>query len=53
MNVEEAIKAYTDKFGGFPYFLFLSAPNDKIVESVESALENDKEIEAEDLKVDY
>lgn len=44
MTVEEAIKVYTDKFGGFPYFLFLGDPNDKIVEVVESALKNDKEI---------
>ena len=53
MTDEEAIKMYTDKFGGFPYFLFLGAPDEKIVEAVEKALNTGKEIEAENPNADY
>lgn len=53
MTVDEAIKMYIDKFGGFPYFLFLGAPDEKIVEAVENALNTGKEIEAENPNADY
>lgn len=45
---KDAINAYTERFGGFPYFLFMGAEEDVIIDSVVNALELDREIEAED-----
>ena len=45
---EDAINAYTERFGGFPYFLFMGAEEDVIIDAVVKALETDREIEAED-----
>lgn len=42
--MNEVIEAYKNKFGGFPYFLFLCADSDKIIEAVEKALETGEEI---------
>ncbi len=53
MTVDEAITRYIEKFGGFPYFLFLGAPEEKIIEAVEDALKNGKEIEIENPDADY
>lgn len=47
MTRDEAIKAYSDKFGGFPYFLMMGADDDYVVERVEEALRTGKEIEPE------
>ena len=45
---EDAINAYTERFGGFPYFLFMGAEEDVIIDAVVKSLETDREIEAED-----
>ena len=45
---EDAINAYTERFGGFPYFLFMGAEEDVIIDAVVKALETDREIEAEE-----
>ena len=45
---EDAINAYTERFGGFPYFLFMGEEEDVIIDAVVKALETDREIEAED-----
>ena len=45
MTRDEAIKAYTNKFGGFPYFLMMGAPDNAIVEAVEKSLKTEQEIE--------
>lgn len=45
MTADEAIDAYTERFGGFPYFLFMGAEDEIIVESVERALETGEKIE--------
>ena len=45
---EDAINAYTERFGGFPYFLFMGAKEDVIIDAVVKALETDREIEAEE-----
>ena len=45
---EDAISAYTERFGGFPYYLFMGADGDHIISEVVKALELDREIEAED-----
>ena len=44
----DAINAYTEHFGGFPYFLFMGAEEDVIIDAVVKALETDREIEAEE-----
>ena len=43
-----AINAYVERFGGFPYYLFMGAEEDVIIDAVVKALEADREIEAED-----
>ena len=45
---EDAINAYVERFGGFPYFLFMGSEEDVIIDAVVKALETDREIEAED-----
>lgn len=45
---EDAISAYAERFGGFPYFLFMGAEEDVIIDAVVNALETDREIEAEE-----
>ena len=45
---EDAINAYVERFGGFPYYLFMGAEEDYIISEVVKALETDREIEAED-----
>ena len=45
---DDAINAYTERFGGFPYFLFMGAEEDVIIDAVVKALETDREIDAED-----
>ena len=45
---ENAINAYTERFGGFPYFIFMGAEEDVIIDAVVKSLETDREIEAED-----
>lgn len=45
---DDAISAYTEHFGGFPYYLFMGAEEDVIIDAVVKALETDREIEAEE-----
>ena len=45
---DDAISAYTERFGGFPYYLFMGAEEDVIIDAVVNALETDSEIEAEE-----
>lgn len=45
---DDAINAYTERFGGFPYYLFMGADGDYIISEVVKALELDREIEAEE-----
>ena len=45
---DDAISAYTERFGGFPYYIFMGAEEDVIIDAVVKALETDREIEAED-----
>lgn len=47
MTREEAIEAYTDKFGGFPYFLMMGASDEAVITAVEKALKSGEEIEPE------
>ena len=50
---EDAINAYVERFGGFPYFLFMGAEEDVIIDAVVKALELDRMIEVEDDEVMY
>lgn len=45
---DDAINAYADRFGGFPYYLFMGAEEDVIIDAVVKALELDREIEAKE-----
>lgn len=45
---DDAVSAYTERFGGFPYYLFMGADGDYIISEVVKALELGREIEAEE-----
>ena len=51
MTREEAIEAYTEKFGGFPYFLMMGASDKAVVAAVEKALKLGEEIEPEEDRI--
>ena len=53
MTKNEAIKKYIEKFGGFPYFLFLGASDEEIISSVTEALESGLEIKVQNKDADY
>ena len=48
MTREEAIKAYTEKFGGFPYFLMMGTSDEAVITAVKKALKSGEEIEPEE-----
>ena len=50
---DDAINAYTERFGGFPYFLFMGAEEDCIISEVVKALELDRKIEPKNDEVTY
>ena len=50
---DDAINAYTERFGGFPYYLFMGAEEDVIIDDVVKALETDRMIEPENDEVIY
>lgn len=53
MTVQEAIDKYIEFFGGFPFFLFLGAPDEQIITAVEKSLKSGKEIEVDNKDADY
>lgn len=53
MTSKEAIEKYIEKFGGFPYFLFLGADEERIVKAVNDALEKGEKIKAENKETEY
>lgn len=53
MTKDEAIKAYEEKFGGWPAFLLMGASDEYIVAALTKCLETGKELEAEDPDADY
>ena len=48
MTREEAIKAYGDKFGGFPYFLMMGVPDEVVLAAVEKSLRTGEGIKPEE-----
>ena len=48
MTADEAIRLYTEKFGGFPAFLFMGASDEVIIGKVQEAIKTGQEIEAPD-----
>ena len=52
MTSEEAISKYVEKFGGFPYFLFLGADDETIIGAVEEALSTGEKIKAKNPDAD-
>ena len=49
----DAISAYAEHFGGFPYYLFMGAEEDVIISEVVKALETDRMIEPKNNEVIY
>ena len=50
---DDAISAYIERFGGFPYYLFMGSDDDVIIDSVVNALETDRMIEPKNDEVIY
>ena len=48
MKVEEVIKAYEDKFGGYPAFLLMGADDETIIRKLTKCLETGEELEPEE-----
>ena len=48
MTVEEVIKAYEERFGGYPAFLLMGADDAVIIEKLTKCLEDGKELEQEE-----
>lgn len=44
--IGDLIKMYVQKFGGFPYFLFMGASDESIKEAILESLKTGKEISA-------
>lgn len=44
MTREEAIAAYTEKFGGFPHFLMMGTSDEAVITAVKKALKSGEEI---------
>lgn len=53
MTVEEAIKEYTERFGGFPTHLMLGAEDRYLIWQVQRALRTGDEIEPPTDEDDY
>ncbi len=53
MTRKEAIELYTQKYGGFPYFLFLGAEDETVVKAVEEALSKGEKIKVQNKDSDY
>ena len=46
MTKQEAIKAYTEKFGSYPSFLFMGATDNYIIKTIEAALKSGEAIKS-------
>lgn len=53
LTKEEAIKLYSDKFGGFPSFLMMGASDENIIKAIMHSLETGEEITADNKDYDY
>ena len=51
MTRDEAVAAYTDRFGGFPWFLFMGAGDEELVRRVEEALRDGEPVRPEEGRV--
>lgn len=50
MTADRAIDLYVDKYGGFPYFMFMGASDEAIIEAVKKALDSGEEIVVEHIE---
>ncbi|MDO4649174.1 MAG: hypothetical protein Q4B26_11040 [Eubacteriales bacterium] len=53
MSADEAIDMYIEKFGGFPFFMFMGADDSMIIEAVKKAIETGKPIAVKVDNEDY
>lgn len=44
MTLKQLMETYVKKYGGFPHFLYMGAPDDVIMKDIRNALKNDKEL---------
>lgn len=50
MTADKAIDLYVEKYGGFPYFAFMGASDETIIEAVKKALDTGAEIVVEQIE---
>lgn len=50
---EQAERAYADRFGGFPSYLLMGAPDERVVGEVRHALRTGRAIRAAEPGADY
>ena len=48
MSYKEAIELYTNKFGGFPYFLCMGMSDSDVVEAINKSISSGEEIGPEE-----
>lgn len=53
MTADEAIDLYIERFGGFPYFMFMGAEDSIIIDAVKNSLDNDTPIAIKIENEDY
>lgn len=52
-TAEKAEAAYSERFGGWPYFLLMGADDDEVVWLARKALRTGREIDADEAEGDY
>lgn len=53
MSVDEVIKAYEEKFGGYPAFLLMGASDEEIISALTECIESGEELKPFDPDADY
>lgn len=51
MSITEAIKAYTEKWGGYPAFLMMGMSDEEAAKKLQEAVESNEEIKPEEGKI--
>jgi hypothetical protein len=51
MTLEEAIQAYTERWGGYPAFLMMGMSDEEAAKKLQEAVESDEEIKPEEGKI--
>ncbi|MDE6020825.1 MAG: hypothetical protein K2H01_07520 [Ruminococcus sp.] len=53
MTADEAIDLYIEKFGGFPFFMFMGSDDTTIIETIKKSIETEMPIAVKIENEDY